>query len=139
MNPDPASKPNNGAWLTECARALESAFPKWHDLSRMVSYELGEHLDTIGGGEATRLADVISRLLDWALRGGRVPVLLMGAQAANPDNPSLMAFLTRWGTAPPPGLGPAGSGNAGAWPGVLPDVVDLTAAEAAYRARVVAA
>ncbi len=139
MEPGSGAESNSGAWLAEGARALESAFPRWHDLARMMREEMDERLDTIGGGEAARLADVIGRLLDWALRGGRVPALLAAARAANPDNADLAAFVARWGTAPPPGLVPAGGVDAGGWPGMLPAVVDLGAAEAVYRARVAAA
>ncbi len=80
--------------------ALLDAFRTRSDLARLVGLGLGEHLDTIAGGEND--AAVVFNLVEWADSHGRIEELAGAALAANPANPKLRAAVAALGLPVPP-------------------------------------
>ncbi|MDQ2808753.1 MAG: effector-associated domain EAD1-containing protein [Chloroflexota bacterium] len=94
----------------QLSKVLLAAFPTKNDLAQMVTYGLGENLNTlVGNGDLT---DDVYDLIQWAIAEGCEEALIRAALAQNPTNPLLRAFADSVGIAshlPPP----EDSGNVG--------------------------
>lgn len=77
----------DGPQLKRLQDALISAYPTRHDLERMVSYGLGEHLSAHVRDE--NLEHIVFELLRWAQAQGRLEELMQAACSSNPGNQQL--------------------------------------------------
>lgn len=84
-----------GETMKELEQALLSAFGSRTALQRMVRYGLNENLDAITTVQNLRSA--VFELMDWAQAHGRLEELIAAALKANPLNPDLLDFATRYG------------------------------------------
>jgi hypothetical protein len=86
----------NGSRRRQLHAALLSAFPDVESLTRMVSFQLGENLNTFTPS-GTTLADVVFHLIQWAESRSAVVELVVAARTANPDNTDLGAIARQLG------------------------------------------
>lgn len=102
--------------------ALSAAFPTNGALTRMVRFELGRSLVEFPGDS---LSEQTFALVQWAESQGRVRDLLRGAQAENPGNPLLNAFVQSLAehSVPMPPAGPAETPSRYPSPRPLPDSI----------------
>jgi hypothetical protein len=74
--------------------ALLSAYPTISSLTRMVRFELEEHLTQIAGGG--NLTDIVFNLIIWAESKGRIRELIIKSHDYNPGNAQLSAFASQF-------------------------------------------
>ena len=94
--PDLSSLPVKltGPQFGQFQKALVSAFTT-KALSMMVTTQLGENLEAIA--DMSKLDTAAFDLIGWAQRTGKLPDLIRGALAANPESPDLKAFVASLG------------------------------------------
>lgn len=88
-----------GKQLSDFEEALLSAYPTAPSLTRMVRFELEEHLTQIAGGG--NLSDIVLNLITWAQSKGRIEELITKAHHFNPGNAQLSAFASQFSTPEP--------------------------------------
>jgi hypothetical protein len=81
--------PTSGEVQEKLLQALLSAYDR-ATLVRLVRFRLNEDLDAIT--EPGSLSKVVTELIAWALREGRLEELIQQARNRNPGNPDLKAF-----------------------------------------------
>ena len=82
----------NGQQFEQLQQALESAFPDYDDLARMVRIKLEKDLEHIVKRDA--LSKVVFQLIKTAEAQGWLTELVEAARKANPNNPDLKPFAS---------------------------------------------
>lgn len=87
----------SGSQFEQVVNALTAAFTS-SELGILVRVHLDENIDTIASGE--NLTVLVSNLIGWAERKGKLPILLRGAIERNPTNPEIIRMSKQLGLRP---------------------------------------